>query len=79
MVVGRVAELFDMTAREILEPSKKPQRVRARSLLCFWAVTELGLAGTVVGKRLGVVQSAVSKAVERGAKLAAQHDFSIED
>jgi putative transposase len=78
MVVGRVAELFNMKAREILEPSKKPQRVRARSLLCFWAVTELGLAGTVVGKRLGVVQSAVSKAVERGAKMAAEHDFSIE-
>ncbi|MDZ7698424.1 MAG: transposase [Deltaproteobacteria bacterium] len=78
MVVGRVAELFHMTAKEILEPSKKPQRVRARSLLCFWAVTELGLASTVVGKRLGVVQSAVSKAVERGANVAAEHDFSIE-
>jgi REP element-mobilizing transposase RayT len=79
MVVGRVAELFNVTAKDILEPSKKPQRVRARSLVCYWAVTELGLAGTAVGKRLGLVQSAVSKAVERGAKVAVQHAFSIED
>ncbi|MBW1788594.1 MAG: hypothetical protein JRK53_18560 [Deltaproteobacteria bacterium] len=43
------------------------------------AVTELGLPGTVVGKRLGIVQSAVSKAVERGAGLASEHHFSIED
>ena len=78
-VVGRVAELFNMTAREILEPSKKPQRVRARSLVCFWAVRELGLVGTAVGRQMGLVQSAVSKAVERGAELAAAHDFRIED
>jgi putative transposase len=79
MVVDRVAKLFNIATREILEPSKKPERVRARSLVCFWAVRELGLAGTVVGKRMGLVQSAVSKAVERGAELAVRHDFFIED
>lgn len=42
--------------------------------MCFWAVRELGLAGTVVGREIGLVQSAVSKAVERGAELAAEHD-----
>jgi hypothetical protein len=47
--------------------------------VCFWAVTELGLPGTLVGKEMGIVQSAVSKAVERGADLAAEHHFSIED
>lgn len=78
-VVGRVADLFNVTAREIFDPSKKPQRVRARSLLCFWAVSELGLSGTVVGNRLKLVQSAVSKAVDRGAKVAAEYGFSIED
>jgi hypothetical protein len=78
-VVNRVAELFHMTATEILQPGKKPERVRARSLVCYWAVTELGLAGTAVGRRLGLVQSAVSKAVGRGATEAARHDFRLED
>ena len=68
-----------MNSEVILQPSKKPERVRARSLVCFWAVTELGLSGTEVGTRLGIVQSAVSKAVERGANLAADHHLSIED
>jgi len=67
-VVGRVAELFNMTTRDILETSKKPQRVQSRNLVGFWAVRELGL-----------LQSAVSKAVERGTELAAAHDFRIED
>jgi REP element-mobilizing transposase RayT len=79
MVVARVAELFNITATEILQPSKKPERVRARSLVCYWAVTELGLAGTAVGRRLGLVQSAVSKAVGRGATVAARHNFRLED
>jgi hypothetical protein len=78
-VVGGVAKLFKMRPEVILEPSKKPERVRARSLVCFCAVRELGLPGTVVGQRMGIVQSAVSKAVERGAGLAAEHHFSIED
>ncbi|MBW1817465.1 MAG: hypothetical protein JRJ60_09915 [Deltaproteobacteria bacterium] len=78
-LVGGVAKLFKLPPGVILEPSKKPEQVRARSLVCFWAVTELGLPGTVVGKRLGIVQSAVSKAVERGAGLASEHHFSIED
>jgi len=74
-----VAELFNVTAGEILDPSKKPQRVRARSLVCFWAVTELGLTRHIgFGKQLGLVQSAVSKAVERGANVSAHHSFSSE-
>ena len=78
-VVIIVAELLKMSPEGILQPSKKPKRVRARSLVCFWAVRELGLSGTEVGKRLGIVQSAVSKAVERGADLAVNHHLNIED
>ena len=67
-----------MTPEKILQPSKKPQRVLARSLVCYWAITGLGITAADVGKRLGVVQSAVSKAVERGAELAADQELSIE-
>ena len=34
----------------------------ARSVLAYWAVRELGISGTKVGKRLGLSQSAVSPA-----------------
>ncbi len=69
-VIERVSELLEIDIEEILRPSKKPERVRARSLVCYWAVRELGMSGTEVGRRLGLVQPAVSRALERGAGLA---------
>lgn len=67
-----------MTARGIIEPCQRPQRVGAKSLFCLWAGIEAGLDGTVVGKRLGLVQSAVGLllaielAVLEGAQLPYQ-------
>jgi REP element-mobilizing transposase RayT len=78
-ILDRVATLFEMEPGMILEPSKKPERVRARSLVCFWAVRDLGLTGSIVGQAMGMTQSAVSKAVERGARLAAEKQLSLEE
>ncbi len=66
-----------MDAEDVLKPGKQPQRVQARSLVCYWAVVELGLVGTSVAKLLGMSQSAVSKAVQRGQKLAAEKGYTI--
>lgn len=49
---------------------KKRKNVKARSLLCYWAVTELDMALTDLASRLGVAVSTVSLAVQRGAQLA---------
>lgn len=77
-IIKRVGELFEMRPREILQPGKQPKRVQARSLVCYWAVSELGLNGTAVGRRLGLSQSAVSRAIPRGQKLAEDAHYSIE-
>jgi len=69
-VVIRVAKLSGMPVEEILSLGKQPERVRARGLVCYWAVTGLGMSGTTVGKLLGIIQSSVSRAVERGEKYA---------
>ena len=68
-VVERVADIFDVDANQILVPGKHPQRVLARSVLAYWAVHKLGLSGTEVGKRLGLSQSATSRAVQRGERI----------
>ncbi|MBW2331680.1 MAG: hypothetical protein JRF30_12400 [Deltaproteobacteria bacterium] len=60
--VNRVAGLFDMKTREILLPGKQAQRVKARSLLCYWAAKELGISSTSVANKLGMHQSSVSRA-----------------
>ncbi|MCK5721043.1 MAG: LysR family transcriptional regulator, partial [Gammaproteobacteria bacterium] len=54
----------------ILLQGKQPKRVIARSILSYWAVRELGISGTKVGKKLGLSQSAVSRPIQRDA-----HDF----
>jgi REP element-mobilizing transposase RayT len=77
-VVGRVSELLNIESYEILSTGNQPWRVKARSLVCYWAVKELGLAGTEVAKKLGLTQPAVSKAVRRGEKFALVNRLSLE-
>ncbi len=45
-LVDRVAEIFFIKAKEIFQPGKQPVKVKARSLLCYWAVRELGYTMT---------------------------------
>jgi REP element-mobilizing transposase RayT len=77
-VVGRVSKLLNIDSHEILLSGNQPLRVKARSLVCYWAVKELGLAGTEVSKMLGLTQPAVSKAVRRGEKFALENKLSLE-
>jgi hypothetical protein len=61
---------FALPLSEILSNSKQPRRVKARSLLCYWAVLELGMTATAVAGKIGMTQPAVSRAVERGRELS---------
>jgi REP element-mobilizing transposase RayT len=76
-VVGRVAKLFELKPEEVLSSSKQPQRVKARSLLCYWAVKELEVGGADIARRLKISQSAVSRAVARGERIVADMDLKL--
>jgi chromosomal replication initiation ATPase DnaA len=76
-VVERVAEMLDMDREQILERGNQPLRVKARSLVCYWAVRQLGLSGTSVGKLLKLSQSAVSRSVARGEKLSKDMQLTL--
>jgi predicted transcriptional regulator len=52
--------------------------VKAKSLVCYWAVKELGMAGTEVGKLMVLTQPAVSKAVQRIEGFALENKLSLE-
>lgn len=58
---------------------EQPDRVRARNILAYWAIRNLGLTVTEVGKYLGLSKSAVSRAVTRGQKLIADQSLSLKD
>lgn len=76
-VVSRAAEIFNMEADLILTAGKQTQRVKCRSLVCYWAVKELKMTATAVAKLLGITQSAVTKAVQRGEKLALENKLKL--
>ena len=76
-VVDRVAETFDLKPEEVLIRIKQPRRVKARSLLCHWAVNELEMTGAAVGRYLKMSKSAVSRAVGRGEKIAADMELKL--
>jgi putative transposase len=76
-VLKKVSEVFNIEPTEIRKPSNQPLRVKARSLVCFWAVRELRMSGTKVGKFLKLTQSSVSRAIRRGEKLVEELNLTL--
>jgi putative transposase len=76
-VIELVADHFDMDAKSVYTPGKQPRRVKARSVVAYLAVRQLGMVGTAIGKQLNMSQSAVSRAVDRGERLAADDEISL--
>jgi putative transposase len=76
-VAERVAELFKIPSSELWLPGKHRQRVRAKSLLCYWANRELGISMAKLSRRMNVSVMAVSYAVQRGEKIAREFNFSL--
>lgn len=68
-VVRRTGDIFGLETEEVLSAGKRPLLVEAKSVVCYWAVRELGMTTVQVSRRLGITQSAVTKAVYRGEKL----------
>jgi len=70
MVSERVGSLMGLDPSEIWKSGKARTRVAARSLLCFWAVRELGVSMSELANRLNLSLSGVSKSVKRGEEIA---------
>lgn len=62
-------QFYLICTKAIYSLGKFKERVRARSVLCYWAVRELEETKTEIAKELGITQPAVSLAVKRGEKL----------
>ena len=76
-VVDRVAKFFGMKSEHLWMPGKSRQQVTSRSLLCFWAVRELGESMVSPAKRLNISTAAVSKSVARGAEIADREGYEL--
>jgi hypothetical protein len=78
VVAHRVTELLDIPMDELWSRGKHRHVVKARSLLCYWAVHELHMSMSELALRFEVSATTSSKSVLRGKALAKKHDFELE-
>jgi REP element-mobilizing transposase RayT/DNA-binding Lrp family transcriptional regulator len=78
-IASRVSDLMGMERSRIWAPGKERSRVTARSLLCYWAVRELGLSMAELSRRLGLSLSGLSQSVKRGEELVQDKGYKLID
>ncbi len=76
-IVKRVAEIYHMDERAVLSRGKQQQKVKARSLFCFWATKELGISLRELASQLKLSSPAVGYSVERGEVIARQNGYRL--
>jgi REP element-mobilizing transposase RayT len=76
-IAKRVADLLDMNTEEVWASGRYSYVVKARSLLCYWAVRELRISMAFLSKKLNISIPAVSKSVVRGEKIAREMNFNL--
>jgi putative transposase len=76
-VAQRVTEVKGIGNDQVWAAGRHRKTVEARSLLCYWAVRELGISmAEMAGKRKLSVPS-VSKSVARGSSLVKVNGYSL--
>ena len=77
-IAERVSEVLGMRPDEVFSKGRQDRKVRARSLLCFWASRELGLPHTTLAKKLEMSLANIGFSVERGESIAKEGNYSLE-
>jgi chromosomal replication initiation ATPase DnaA len=76
-IAKRVAEIYGVEAKEVFSKGRQQQKVRTRSLLCYWAVREAGIALRTLARRLRMSASGVGYAVERGEAIVQESHYEL--
>jgi len=74
---GEEVLLTKITKQEIYLPGKELGRVRARSLLCCFAVREVGASQAGLCRLLKLSPAGVAFSVQRGEELARREGYSL--
>ena len=76
-VTMRVSSELGIDPEKVWRAGKYPLTVKARSLLCYWAVRKLGFSATELSKKLGISQPSVSISVKRGDMIARSEQLKL--
>ena len=76
-VASKVSELLELRPSEIWAPGKERHRVKARSLLCYWASRDLGISMAELARRLNLSLAGVSLSVKRWEEIAENNGYKL--
>jgi hypothetical protein len=76
-ITEKVSDLMGIKPSDLQGPRKERLRVKARSLLCFWASKELGISMAELSRELQISLSAVGVSVKRGEKIALDNNYKL--
>lgn len=75
----KILKVFDIKREELYSGSRRKQISEARSIYCYWCAREIGESLTSLANRLGLTQSAVGYAVDRGKIAAEKRGIKLAD
>jgi putative transposase len=78
-IVSKVCDLMQLEPFNIWATGKERTRVEARSLLCYWAVRDLGINMAELARRLNLSLSGVSLSVKRGERIVQEKGYKLID
>jgi REP element-mobilizing transposase RayT len=78
MLTEAVSAIYEIEPQHIFAKGRQPKRVEARSLLCYWAVKEIGMSLTELARRFELTPPAIGYAVDRGERIAKQKKYHFE-
>jgi putative transposase len=77
-LIKRAAEISQLMPSEITDGIRDAKRVKARSILCYWATEKLGTTQSELAQLLSRTQTAIVYAVRRGREIVEANAYRIE-
>ncbi len=76
-IAEKVADLLEMPVGDVWLEGKYKHLVTARSMICFWAVRDLGMSTISLARRFNLSDVAIGKSVKRGAEIIKEKGFKL--
>jgi len=76
-ITRKFAGLLKMPVDAVWQQGKYKHLATARSLICYWAVRELGMSTVQLARKFKISDVAVGKSVKRGAGIAEKEGYRL--
>ena len=76
-VAERVCGILGLNKSELWAAGKNRNRVRVRSLFCYWASSELGISQAKLSRKFEISPAAVTLSLKREQEIVTQQNYSL--